>query len=241
MKTSLFVALLFNLAVSFTVVAEDQNDKILIVLGGKKIDTASLLETFKSYSNIEFDTISKPSAFNLFGSYKIKNYSAIIFYDTYQPISDVEKKSFLNIFEQGIGCVFLHHSLVSHQEWDEYEKILGGKYFHTTYADEGKKYGPSTYKHDQDFTVIVVDSNHPVTKGVANFTIRDEAYLNFKIGKDIVPLLTTDNCENGKYIGWTKTYNKSKLVYLQLGHDNQAYSNEGFRKLLINSIHWVSR
>lgn len=217
-----------------------QTEKILIVTGGKKFQEKEFYNIFNSFNEIAYDTISKPNAFKLFDDEKINQYKAIVFYDTYQPINDSEKQAFLKVFEKGIGCIFLHHSVVSHQEWDEYENIIGGRYFHKPYEVDGKKFGPSTYKHDQDFRVIFLDKNHPITKDVQEFEIRDEIYLSYKIHKNVKPLLTTNNCETGKFIGWTKVYKNSKIVVNLLGHDESAYQNKGFRDLIKNSIFYVS-
>lgn len=213
-----------------------QTENILIVSGGKAVDKDNFYKLFSSFS---YDTTSKPFAFKLFDLEKIRNYKAIIFYDTYQPIGDEQKKSFLNIFDEGIGVLFLHHSLVSHQEWDEYENIIGGKYFHQPWIDGNKKYGPSTYKHDQDFLIQIVDKNHPVTNGVDDFQIHDETYLNYRVQKHVVPLLRTDYRESGEFLGWTHTYKNSKVVYLMPGHDKNAFENPSFKKLVENSIYYL--
>lgn len=214
-----------------------QPEKILIVTGGKEVDKENFYKLFNTFS---YDTISKPFAFHLFDLDKISNYKAIVFYDTYQPISDEQKKSFLNIFEGGIGVLFLHHSLVSHQEWDEYEKIVGGRYFHQPWIDGDKKYGPSTYKHDQDFLIQMVDKNHPVTSGVDDFQIHDETYLNYRVLPNATPLLRTGYRESGELLGWTHTYKNSKVVYLMPGHDKNAFENPSFKKLVENSIYFIS-
>lgn len=216
-------------------------DKILIVTGGKSFDSSSFYEIFHSFNDVYFDTASKPNVFSKFISEEINDYDVIIFYDTCQPISDNEKSQFLKLFENGIGIIFLHHSLVSHQEWEEYQKIVGGRYHHSPHLNEGKKYGPSTYKHDQEFIVRIIDKNHPVTKNMKDFKIRDEIYLNYQINENVIPLLTSDNCESGKYIGWANTYHNSKIIYLQLGHDHYAYENQNFRSLIRRSINWVKK
>ncbi|QQS36628.1 MAG: ThuA domain-containing protein [Ignavibacteriales bacterium] len=233
---TLFVASLFFVAVSSTLFSQT---KILVVTGGKEFERDSFYKIFESFSDIVYDTATKPAVFNDFNSDKINYYDAVVFYDAYQPINEDEKKSFLSLTEKGIGLVFLHHALVSHQDWDEYEKILGGRYHHKAYSDEGKKYGQSTYKHDQEFFINIVDKENPVTKDMTGFHITDEAYLNYNVHDYVSPLLTSDNCENGKYLGWTNSYKNSKIVYLQLGHDHQAYENTDYRMLIRNAIDWV--
>jgi type 1 glutamine amidotransferase len=41
-------------------------------------------------------------------------------------------------------------------------------------------------------------------------------------------------------VGWTKTYGKSRIVYLQCGHDSVAFACPEFQLLLKNAIHWVA-
>lgn len=213
---------------------------ILIVTGGKTFEREPFFEMFSSFGDVVYDTASKPDVFTVFGSDDITRYDAIVFYDTYQPITAAEQAAFLTLFDRGIGCVFLHHALVSHQEWEEYETILGGRYHHSPYLDEGKKYGPSTYKHDQDFTVRIVDPGHPITRGMSDFPLHDETYLNFKVHDRVHPLLASDTCEEGNTIGWTTTHANSRIVYLQPGHDHHAFENPNYRRLVRNAIEWVA-
>lgn len=242
MKTIvLFRHIIILLVASFVALFElhAQQKRMLIVTGGKDFDKAAFYEMF---NGIEHDTISKPVAFARFGEAGFNSrYAAVVFFDTYQSISQPEEEAFLGLFKAGVGCVFLHHALVSHQEWDEYEKIVGGKYHHKPYIHGEKKYGPSTYKHDQDFTVKILNRNHPVTGGVQDFSIHDETYLNISVRNDVTPLLTSYNCESGEYIGWAHKYVNSKVVYLQPGHDRFAFENPSYRLLVRNAIDWVSR
>jgi type 1 glutamine amidotransferase len=189
-----------------------QTANILVVTGGKSFEREAFHAMFTSFEGVAFDTASKPDVFRAFASEEIVRYDAIVFYDTYQPISDEQKAAFLSLFERGIGCVFLHHALVSHQEWREYEMILGGRYHHFPYVDDGKKYGPSTYKHDQEFTVRILDPAHPVTQGMQDFAMYDEVYINYKIHDYVTPLLATDHRESGEYIGWVHRHGNSRIV-----------------------------
>ena len=40
--------------------------------------------------------------------------------------------------------------------------------------------------------------------------------------------------------GWYKTAERSPVVYIQHGHDNGAWANASFRKLLLNAIKWTA-
>jgi len=213
---------------------------LLIVIGGKAVDS-SFYRIFDGKSDLTYSVVAKPEAFNLFGSDSLLNYDVILFYDTYQEISPAETKSFLSIFDKGIGVIFLHHAIVAHQDWNEFIKITGAKYHYKPYSFNGLKYGPSTYKHDQDFEVIIIEQTHPITNGIENFSVHDEIYINIEYENGNDNLLGTNNSESAKYLGWTRKYRNSKVITLLLGDDRFVYENENFRKLIFNSIDWLKK
>ncbi|MGK9369764.1 ThuA domain-containing protein [Melioribacter sp. Ez-97] len=228
------------LIIAMTGILAQSKTNLLIVTGGKAVDS-SFYEIFKENENINYQAVAKPEAFDYFDDDSLSNYDVILFYDTYQEINSEQKEALLSIFEKGIGVLFLHHAIVAHQEWDEFKKITGARYHYNPYLFGGLKFGPSTYKHDQDFEVIILDKNHPVTKGMENFPVHDEIYINIEYAEGNNNLLGADNCESAKYLGWTRQYKNSGVVTLLLGHDIHVYKNENFRKLVSNSIEWLKK
>jgi hypothetical protein len=99
----------------------------------------------------------------------------------------------------------------------------------------------STYEHDQQFRVQIADPDDPVTKGMRDFDIEDETYAGFDVEPGVKELLRVDHPKSAPVIGWSKTYGKARVVYLQLGHGPTAYENENYRTLVLNSIRWVSQ
>jgi hypothetical protein len=135
--------------------------------------------------------------------------------------------------------IFLHHSLASYQEWNEFEKIIGGKYYLQSDTTDGEDIKLSTYKHDVDVPVEIVDQNHPILNGMDDFTIHDEVYGGFNVLPTVYPLLRTDHPESTEIIAWTNKYLNSNIVYIQLGHDHHAYEDPNYRRLVKQSIDWV--
>lgn len=86
----------------------------------------------------------------------------------------------------------------------------------------------------------VAAASHPVTDGLGRFEILDEIYGGYEVLPDSNPLLTTDHPGNSPTLGWWRTHGPARVVYLQLGHDRQAYENPSYRRLLANAISWVS-
>jgi hypothetical protein len=221
--------------------AEAPKTKVLLITGGHGFDQEQFLKVFNDNPNIQLTHAehAKGTA-NAWDRPDIYDYDAIVLYDMPKEITDAEKKKFVGMFEKGIGLLVLHHALVSYQHWPDYERIIGGRY-----PEEDGKSGVVTdkigYQHDVGHTVKIIAKDHPVTAGVSDFHIHDEIYWGFRTGNDITPLITTDGRKSGKPLGWTRQEGKSRVVYLQLGHGPEAYTNPNYRKLVAQSIEFVRK
>src|SRR4030042_3297568 len=107
---------------------------VLLVTGGHSFDTSEFFNLFMSYEKMSIDTISQPRANMLLEEMNNSEYDVIVFYDMWQDITEHQKEAFLKLLENGTGMVFLHHSLVSYQNWDEFKNIIGGKYWQEEYG-----------------------------------------------------------------------------------------------------------
>lgn len=213
--------------------------RVLLITAGHSFEREPFYEMIFSLEGIKIDTISQPYGNRLMLSGSIEKYDVIMFYDMWQEISEEEKKAFVDITQRGTGLVFLHHSLVSYQLWDEIIKIRGGKYYQNRYDYPPEKY--SGYKHDIIMNVRVLDPAHQVTAGIEDFEIEDEGYSNIEVLPEVTPLLATEHPDCSDIIAWAHSYNKSRVIYLLFGHDNKAWSNDNFQRLVTNSINWVRK
>lgn len=236
------VALVIFTMISISYSSEKQDSpeiRVLVITGGHAFEHEAFFEMFDSFSSITYTEVTQPDANQLYSSPMMNKYDALVFYDMVQEITDEQKEAFINLLEEGKGMIFLHHSLASYQEWNEFRRIIGGRYYLQPYFDGNKQYTPSTYKHGVEIPVKIPDKNHPVTAGLKDFIIHDEVYGNFEVLPEVHPILSTIHPESGEIIGWTNSYKNSKIVYIQLGHDHHAYSNPKYRRLLKQAISWV--
>ena len=124
----------------------------------------------------------------------------------------------------------------------------------------------SGYRHDVSHSVQVVGAPHPITEGLENaFALTDELYLYEVFEDSIDPLLTSDHAfdrehfysahhavtgtmfcnddwphpEGPNHIGWTKTVENSRIVYLQPGDGPESYAYHQYRRLVVYAIRWV--
>jgi type 1 glutamine amidotransferase len=211
-------------------------ERVLIYTGGHEFEREAFFDMFKDIPDLDYQDLIHPQTSPVFDSALIAQFDVLLFYDMVQEIDAAQKAALIKILEEGKGVVFLHHSLVSYQEWDEFEKIIGGRYGLTNIDQDS-----STYRHDVDIPVTIVDKDHPITKGMDDFVIRDEVYGNFKVLPTVHPLLKTTHPESGEIIGWTNSYGKSRIVYLQLGHDHFAFENPAYRHIVKQAIEWVQK
>jgi uncharacterized protein len=233
--------LIFTLAAWFMLFfyLNAQPVKIMLVTGGHSYDSLQFFQMFDSLHEIEYEHFNQPHANKSLAEGAGQNYDVLVFYDMWRDISEPEKQAYLDLTKQGKPFLFMHHSLVSYQNWPEFEKILGGKYVER--SPDIPKENLSTYKHDVWIDVEVEDNTHPVTKGMKDFRIFDEVYGNYRVLPHVTPLLKTSHPESTTVIAWENSYNASRIVYLQPGHDLNAYESEEYRKLLFNAINYLAR
>ena len=216
--------------------------RILVITGGHSYKTVEFNLMLASLGdNISFEIAELPAAFDMFLPENRGKYDALVFYHMWQKITDEQAKNFSECISQGKPLVALHHSICAFDDWPEYFNIIGGKYFHKPTTVNGKEFAACTYKHDLQMRIRIADKKHPVTKGINNFELFDEAYKGYYIEEGVTTLLTTDSSDSNAIIGWAKKYGKAKIVTLQSGHDVPTFESPDFRKLLKQAIEYVAK
>lgn len=214
---------------------------VLVITGGHGFEREPFFAMFGAISNLSFTAAehAKGGA-TAWDRDDLATFDAVVLYDMAAAITDVQKAKFLSLFERGTGLVVLHHALCSYQGWGGYERIIGGLY-PVPPKGQPQVTGAVGYEHGVEVPVVIADPKHPITAGMKDFTIRDEIYWGFRVGGDVHPLLTTALPKSGKPLMWTRTEGRSRVVFLQLGHDHLAYGNPAYRELIARSIAWAAR
>lgn len=236
MKTffSFFIVLLLP------VIGISDNTNVLVVTGGHSFEREPFFALFDALEGVNWEEAIQPEANRLMENEQLDDYDVLVFYDMYQEISQEQQAAFLRLLKAGKPMLFLHHALVSYQTWDEFEHIIGGRYFDEKRYPMALENGFSTYLHDTPVPVQIVQDNHPVTKGLADFIIFDEVYGNFRVLPTVIQLLKTTHAESSPIIGWENHYESSTIIYLQPGHDHHAYQDENYRKLIRQAIAYLA-
>jgi type 1 glutamine amidotransferase len=212
--------------------AETAPLRLLVVTGGHDYPT-SFYTLFEEPAKFHWDHAT--SNHQAFRSDLRENYDVLVLYDMSMEISEAEKKHLVDFLESGKGMVVLHHAILDYPQWEWWWRdVVGGKYLS---SPEGGM-PASTYLHDQEIEVEPA-LKHPVLAGIGRMRLLDETYKGMWISPQVTALLKTHNPTNDPVVAWISPYQKSRVVYIQLGHGEPAHRNPGYRRLVHNAILWV--
>jgi len=231
-----FLLIFLFLIPSFLITA--QPIKIMFVTGGHDFDEVEFFEMFDAMKGVEYKHYEQPKANTKIAKDLAEDFDVLVFYDMWKNISEGEKAAYLKLAEQGKPFLFLHHSIASYQNWPEFEKIIGGKYF-----EKGENVPTellSTYEHDV-WVYCKVETYTPVTKGFRDLRFFDEVYGNVRISDNVIPLLKTRHPKSMEIIAWENKYKASKIIYIQSGHDKRTFGEPDYQKLLLQAIQYLAK
>lgn len=234
------VCTLASVGVTGAEAAEKDTIRVLLTYGGHGFNRKAFLQMFDDMPEVEYTSAKLPKTVDLLKPGLEQKYDVVVRYDMVKSFSPAQRKAFIGLLGEGIGLVSIHHNLGAHRDWDEYAKIVGGKYVFKQKSINGKKQQRSSFAHGRDIDVEVIDSNHPVTKAVSDFTIHDETYKDCWHDPHAKILLATDQAESDRQIAWVTQYAKSRIFCLQLGHNADAWRHPAYGKLLLNGIRWAA-
>lgn len=218
--------------------------RLLIVTGGHPFDSPEFYSAFDSMPNIIYDhlEVSDPQRIDIRGMKR--HYDVVLFFDMEPGIMTPQWRALLNL---GKGLVFLHHSLGSFPETPSYAEIVGGhgNFFQTRFPNVPN----SSYFLNENQHFAIVDRTHPITCGMNDFDMVDEAYDNLHVDPAAHVLLKSDFPKLSPAVSWVWKYHNKRVFYLQPGHGSlwlpenhgpTPYQNASFLRLLNRGLLWAS-
>ncbi|MCC7494700.1 MAG: ThuA domain-containing protein [Fimbriimonadaceae bacterium] len=127
------------------------------------------------------------------------------------------------------GYVMLHHGLLAYPDWDLFTELTG---LPQRLID--------AYHHDVPVATAIADPAHPITAGLAPWTMLDETYETAEPDAASHLLLTTATRPSMAALAWTRTFRGRRVFCYQAGHDAVAFGDPNFRVILDRAIRWVA-
>jgi hypothetical protein len=144
-------------------------------------------------------------------------------------------KAVRSFVEGGGGALFMHNVTNVSLFNDDFRDVMGGAY--------------QGHPNTRPFRVKITNHDHPITRGVKDFTVTDEQhYMEYQ--KDPKYLLMQSVNENGLTFrdlgataaaGWAYDYGKGRVCYLAPGHLITAMWNPEYEKIQQNAVRWLLR
>ena len=211
--------------------------KIAVVTGGHRFDVPNFHRLFRNLDGIDayvqpLDDFSSPRESDR------DFYDVAVFYNMHKQGPEDEnrpgwmgrpRQALESWVSTGKGIVMLHHAILAFPDWEPWVQMVGVE------ADTF-----DTFSHNETMGIQVVDSDHPITRGVSDWEMIDETYVMGEPDSDSHLLLVTDHPKCMRSIGWTRQYNDTRVFCFQSGHDNQTWSHENFQTVLARGILWAA-
>ena len=134
--------------------------------------------------------------------------------------------AFRNYVERGHGLLAVHSGTAGYSDASILRSLLGGIFV----------------QHPAQCQVTVEPlADHPLTRGVAPFTLQDEHYFMTCDDPELDVFLTTRS-ENGVQPGgWTRQQGSGRVCVLTPGHNLEIWQHPSFERLLLNALNWCAQ
>jgi type 1 glutamine amidotransferase len=181
---------------------------------------------------------------------ELANVDVMVIYKGDAGYLSIEDRATLdNFLRRGGGVVSLHDALCG-PEPEHFSSIVGG----------AKKHGEVNYTLEADVPYTIADQKHPITQGMTDFTIKDEAFFNMTWSKapEIHVLATAVMAKTqsagthaGEVVPQVWTYEKSLVpgpgsqpfrafVWMQ-GHNYVNFAHSQVQPMLLRGIAWAGK
>ena len=143
--------------------------------------------------------------------------------------------SFQKALERGMGLMAIHWATAVYARNEaelgtQWMEALGGYWVH-----------PSGVELDE-LPINQVDKSHPITRGWEDFKLKDEFFLQPKIGPSSTVLLETKVNDSTLPVAWyTERADGGRSFGTTLGNFAVSFQMSEFRQFLLNASLWVAR
>jgi len=219
----------------------DQRIRLLILSGRNNHDweqtTPVLTKIFDEDVRFSVDLTFNPDTLNF--DY-LRPYDVIVSNWNSWPENDLRwpkamEEGLIRYVKEGGGLVFFHASTSVFYQWTEFQDISTAAWVEQTHHGEN---GP--------VRVSIENQTHPITKGISDFHIFDELWIDAGINESFQVLgsatkkeATGEDCKKQPAI-FVSDYGEGRIFHTILGHDERSLRNSGFRTLISRAAEWAA-
>jgi type 1 glutamine amidotransferase len=150
-----------------------------------------------------------------------------------------QQEALFELVHSGRGFVSIHGADNAAQDWlPAWKEMLGGVFSHFGLPDAKTRKG--------HFTVKIVDTSSPITRGITDFSIDDELYYQLQMMPDVRPLATVEYQGTAWPVAWTRTFGKGRVFHTTMGHRDfgpnkkDPLQDPNLGRMIIQAVDWVA-
>lgn len=155
----------------------------------------------------------------------LAHYDALMIYANHKTLTDAQEQALVSFVEGGKGLVALHCASAMFTTAPRYIPLVGGEF---------KTHGTGT------FSAEIVAPDHPIMRGLENFSTWDETYVHARHNPVDRTVLMERVDEKGREpYTWVRTQGQGRVFYTAFGHDERTWRNAGFQQLVERATVWA--
>jgi uncharacterized protein len=155
---------------------------------------------------------------------KLSNYDGLLIYANHEQITPEQESALKSFVQGGKALIPIHSASFCFQNSPWYISAVGGQF--------------STHGTG-DFTVDIVDKDHPIMKGINEFETWDETYVHSQLNPDMHVLMERVEGDHKEPYTWTREEGKGRVFYTAYGHNEKTWEKKEFQELVANGILWA--
>lgn len=145
-------------------------------------------------------------------------------------LMEKHRAAFDRLMKAGVGFTALHYAAAATPQNGVYYMGYAGGWWNRP---------PGTLNTDPT-TMQFVRPDHPILQGQSERPLTDEIYCNPQLGTGAEPLIQVPVSGKPEVVAWTLERPGGGRSYIStLGHSNDNWLNEPFRRLMLNGILWT--
>jgi type 1 glutamine amidotransferase len=125
----------------------------------------------------------------------------------------------------GGAVLALHAATVAGQSRPEIRTLLGGVFV--------------SHPPPFSFTIYPLSREHPISAGIAAFSVYDELYIQDYAPSVEIHLVALDR-GTAHPMAWSKSEGKGHVAYIAVGHSQKVWRLLSYQQLILQAIDWLT-
>jgi type 1 glutamine amidotransferase len=138
-------------------------------------------------------------------------------------MTDEVQSAFADYVRKGNGLLAIHSGTADYKGMPVLRSLLGGVF---------------THHPEQSAVRIEPHASHPLTTGIAPFTVKDEHYFMAMDDPQADIFMTTHSEHGEQPAGWRRTEGAGRVAVLTPGHNVEVWLHPSYQALLLNVLRW---